>query len=715
VPGARRAAIAVCALALVLAGAVPVNPRGDLSRESLSGASLPSAGPEPTVAVDPSSWWLESGANTTFRATWVGTPAGCTLEPDWFRWSLGAGGTGGALGATNGSTVAFLAPEDGTGSTTLVVRAAATVACRGNLSAAFASADAVVTVAAPLAVRDLAFASDPVEPGSNATLEGTVVGGEPPYQVSIRWGDGTGSSASVSGPGPFSLGHEYRSGGTFEPQLLAADLAGRTEATGPAEPLNVSEGFAVALVPSTLVAEVGVPVSFALRALNVPANLSWSFTCPNATSVRVGTAAGISFGCTFGGVGTAPVRVAAVGGDPPYPVATATLRETVVPGPAVGFPGAPPLGEVGGTVLAPVALQGGVPPFTLSWSLLGTGQNGTESVPWDGADLLALSPDTAGTLVLSVLVLDALGTTSALEQEEVDVAPTLVAWASGAAGVGSGGVALNVSAGVVEGTPPFDWTVEAATPAANGSAVAGVLAGPGGFAWNATYLSEGNVAIRVVAVDAAGVSAVVNLSVPLARPLNVTVAADPTAAGEVTLEVTVSGGVAPFRYLWNDSSGNGGNGTWTEAGTRRIQEGPVDDGPCTFVIRVVDALGASASTEVDVSVPAPPSPATASWGLGGVLAAAAVLAAGGAAALLLRRRRPAIVPPPPDPVAVLREAIEPSDGVDRGLVELLAEERGVPLDVLRTTLERLKAEGTVRAGRGSDGEEVLAWSGPPSS
>ncbi len=65
-----------------------------------------------------------------------------------------------------------------------------------------------------------------------------------------------------------------------------------------------------------------------------------------------------------------------------------------------------------------------------------------------------------------------------------------------------------------------------------------------------------------------------------------------------------------------------------------------------------------------------------------------------------------------DPVGVLRRIIEPSDGVDRSLVEMLAEEEGVSRTVVGVTLERLRRDGTLRAERGADGEEVLAWSDP---
>lgn len=79
--------------------------------------------------------------------------------------------------------------------------------------------------------------------------------------------------------------------------------------------------------------------------------------------------------------------------------------------------------------------------------------------------------------------------------------------------------------------------------------------------------------------------------------------------------------------------------------------------------------------------------------------------------LYRRRRRSAEPsPPPPDPVAVIREIVEPAEGAERSTVELLAEEQGLPLATVRSTIDRLVSDGTLRSETGSDGEEVLAWS-----
>lgn len=76
---------------------------------------------------------------------------------------------------------------------------------------------------------------------------------------------------------------------------------------------------------------------------------------------------------------------------------------------------------------------------------------------------------------------------------------------------------------------------------------------------------------------------------------------------------------------------------------------------------------------------------------------------------LLPRRTPSPAPRP-DPVPIVRSIIAACDGVDRSTVELLAEERGVDAASVSRTLERMRRDGSLRYERGTDGEEVLAWS-----
>lgn len=75
-------------------------------------------------------------------------------------------------------------------------------------------------------------------------------------------------------------------------------------------------------------------------------------------------------------------------------------------------------------------------------------------------------------------------------------------------------------------------------------------------------------------------------------------------------------------------------------------------------------------------------------------------------------------PPPvaaPDVVEVLRRIIDPCAGAERAMVELLAEEEGVPWARVRRTIDRLCATGRIRSDRGDDGVVRLTWIDPQES
>ena len=674
-------------------------------------------GPNLSLSIDPASWWMESGTSAGFDAAWVGTPAGCTVLPAWYRWSIAGGGTAGALNSTNSSRTTFVAASGGSGDTVLTVRGAATLECGTTAWASFSRASAQVTVSAPLVLSDLTLAPAPVAPGVTTHLLGTLDGGSGPYGLVVSWGDGTSSTSSVAGPGPFSLPHDYVEPGSFSPVVTVTDAAGRTATGAPEESLTVSREFAVAIIPSTLVAEVGVPVAFDLETLNAPSNYSWVFVCQDGDGAVLPGPPGPEYACVFATPGVAPVTFEGVGANSPYSIASSVLWEDVTLPPTAGFPGSPSTTEAGSWTYVPLDVNGGVPPFNVTWSVVGTGANGSLNVPADGDTYLALRSTVVGALLLSVTVLDALGARSPPVEDELDVLPTLVAWANLRSASGTSSEALNVSGSVAEGAPPFDWTVVPGSTPLNSTPGSGLLVGPGTFDWNATSRAEGTLRVSVVVVDGDGAVAVLNLTVALVAHVNISAGVDPIAPGLVDLRLTVTGGAPPFSYRWVDGGGEAWNGSLTDDGTAEVREHTAFSGNCSFQVSVVDAWGVSDHSRIDGIIVVPTQAAVAGpvvddatlWTMGAALAVGAL----GLSIFLLRRRRPGEVPAPPDPVTVLREAIEPSDGVDRGLVEMLAEERGVPLELARATLQRLKAEGAVRSGRGSDGEEVLAWVDSP--
>ncbi len=193
--------------------------------------------------------------------------------------------------------------------------------------------------------------------------------------------------------------------------------------------------------------------------------------------------------------------------------------------------------------------------------------------------------------------------------------------------------------------------------------------------------------------------------------LEVSATLAPLPSGGFEAEITIEGGAPPFTYWINDSTGGSWSGSTVADGTVTVRDTPTGTGNSTFELNVRDAWGRSNASYVTVTMPTAPSPFAAAPSLAGTLGILlfVLLAAVGGAWWWRRRARTAPVEVP-DAVATLKRIIDPADGADRAVVELVAEEDGIPLGVVRETLDRLIREGTVRAERGHDGEEVLAWS-----
>ncbi len=702
--------VAVTAIAAAPLPSAPAALRDRTARTMAASAASPAE-----VTVDPGTWWLETGTNVTLRASWIDVPPGCAVTPSWFRWSIAPGGTEGSLASTVGPTTVFVADGGGTGVTTAAVDSAAVLRCAGNASALASNATAALTVEGPVSLADVAIEPNPAVPGTTVELRGTVGGGSPPYRLQVAWGDGATSSANVSAAGEFSLGHVYPANGTYRPTIVATDVSGGSAEAGPPEPVNVSAGFAAAIAPSAPVAEVGVPVDFQVSTVGAPAAFSSLFGCDDAVLSDPDGGPSLEYGCTFRSPGPSPVTFEAVGAETPYRAADAVLEQPVVAPPSVTLGPSEPNGEVGETLYAPLAIAGGVPPFQLAWSVVGSGARGTATLASDGTAFMPLNASDAGTFVLTVDAVDALSVASLPATEDVDFAPPLGLEATGAAAPAGTAVSLNVSASVVGGAAPFDWAIVASTGSPNASAATGVLAVPGTFGWNATVLREGPLGVVVQVVDAQGRLALQRLTELGAPAPRASLTLASPGPGRLVLRVTVAGGVAPYAVRWNDSRGGDGSLGAKLPGTLVRNLTGVPAGPLVVTVVVLDALGYASLATGNVSVAASPAGLAAADGVepfAVVLVTFALVAIVGWAVVRRGRRSRARPPAPLDPVAVLREVIEPSDGVDRALVEMLAEERGLAPEVVRATLERLKADGTVRSGRGFDGEEALAWSEP---
>jgi len=675
--------------------------------------AIPTDPDPPQLAVAPNTWWMPGGSTEPLEATWEGVPPGCAVVPLWFRWSIAAGGAEGFLSSINGPTTNFTAAGSTSGPTTVIVAAAADLRCGPERSGEFATARSTISVDAPLAVQGFHVAPNSSASPGEISVSGTIAGGTPPYSLSVEWGNHSVTRRLDPAAGDFSLSG-LPGPGPVVPRVTVVDADGLVaHATSP-ENGTGSPTFSIAIDPSSFVAVVGQPVEFQVVELGLATNFSVLEVCEDAGPDAPTRSAfvGSTFSCTFTTPGVANVSVVAVEAAPPFLTAFAQLLEPVVPPLDVRPVGTQVTIEAGRLAYVPVDVLGGVLPARLEWSAVGNGSTGQLTVPLDGVELLPVAPSIPGDESLVVHALDARGEATENETVRIVVDGALSAVASVAARPQPNGSNLSVSSSVLDGEPPFAWLIVTSVPAESAAAPAGNLSSEGTFAWGGLFRTEGAVTAEVLVVDAAGSVWDLSQNASAIPALQLVVA--PVAPGPVAeLVIEIGGGLPPYRWWANDSQGNRWNGTEPADGRWNLSRLPTRPVPATLNVTIVDALGVRARG--GVQIPA----GGGGTGEDGSAVRASWLAAGGITALAIpavwwwSRRRPSGRPPePPDVTRILRGILEPADGADRGVVELLAEEQGVPAETARRTLDRLIAEGTIRAERGGDGEEILAWREP---
>lgn len=669
----------------------------------------------PELAITPPNVWTTSGNATNLTAVWSGGAPGCSLVPLWYHWSLPTPAGVGMLLGVDLPSPAFFADAERSGRAIVSLVAAAGVTCGTSTWSVVRWANATVRVDAPLALRDVAVLPNPVPANQTASLGGTIVGGEPPYNVTVAWGDGLLSTVVVPSPGPFAIAQRLPPG-NFRPSVTAFDSVG-TEVRGTAAASVVATaGYAIGIFPASETVDVATPLRIVVVPYGPYQTIAVSLDCGNGESGIPGSEGGfLSFLCVYESPGTEYVSALASGdGTSGSENVTATLSESVVADPTLTALPAATDAELGEPFAPLVELSGGVPPYIVDWRIVATDVNASDTVEFDGLLPFVADPGVAGSESVEVGVTDAVGSVTASLSIVEQVATPLSVSAVASGDVENLTPTLRISAGISGGAAPFDWAVESV--AANTSVAGGVLNGPGTLAWNGSGSGEGPLAAELFVVDAAGVVATENLSATPIPPLSLGPLALGVDGGNWTLAAPLTGGVPPYRVWVNDSDGFLWNGSTVAPGPLDLAA-PVPVGPAvTFSVVVTDADGGNARTNATLLLPAP-LPSSSSSEIEPVVLIGVALA-GVAIAFALgrhvrKRRHDSTRPPPPiDTAAVLRRLIEPVDGVDRATVELLAAEEGAAPEEVRRTLDRLIEERRVRAGRGSDGEEILAWEIP---
>lgn len=694
--------------------------------------------PAISLAVDPSSFWMRTGSNVTLVAVWTAVAPPCRLVPLWYRWSSTNGTVTGFLNDSEGPSVTFFADSFRSATSNVTVRSLAVRTCDGNETVLERTAVATISVETPLIVSGLELSPNPLLPEENATMTGNVVGGEPPYSLEMTWGDGTYSFLNRSVPGAFTANHQFPSG-EFLPSVLVSDSAGGVVNASLAEAVSVGTGLEVAIAPRSFVADVGVPVEFVGVVSDPSAPEVPLFDCSNATtggsSTPTNSSAEVEFSCTFNTPGTQEVLFGVYPTQPGGPSASVVLYEQVVEPPTVSAEAVQGSEVVDGSSEVRVQVSGGAPPISLAWNISGNQSGGSEVLASDGAGTVTFSLAAAGEYTFTVRATDGFGEVAHgfSSANQVAEAP-LAANANGTSELRSGAF-VGVGGEVVSGCAPFFWWVVPEFAPSNGSLGNGTLPNAGAFIWNASFEREGNLSIVVGIVDACGSVWQTVLVVPLVVPLSVSVSVNPGPAlldQTLAVNLSVDGGAPPFRFEMEANDNESWIRTLASDGSYHWLIPSNGTGLIGLSVSVVDLLGQSATFSTTVHLtprsnssapPSAPPPTTlpspsgnstaeppndSTW----LLALVLIPIVGATFLILLRRRRAkeaTQVGPLPDPVATLKRIVQPAEGAERFTVELLAEEAGIPMTVVRSTIDRLVQEGKLHSESGADGEEVLSW------
>jgi len=747
-PTARRVRLRGADLAIVLViilGAA--GSAGFAAPRSVDGRApslQPNGSSDPVLQVSPSGWTTHAGNTTSLLATWSEPSAGCIESPLWFHWAVTNGSEDGYVSDASLARATLTTDVGRSGSLTIVARSALELSCGSSDQVVDGVGSASGLVVAPLELGTPTVSPDPIIAGGEANLSFDLYNGEPPYHIHINWGDATQSSFNDSAAGTFRLVHRF-SAGIFRPMVTVADASGALRDAAPAASLVSSAGVALGIDPVDSEADAGLPVSFSAVLLHSELPSRTFVQCGNLAVggnwSEAGSSAIDSFSCDFDGPTTGDVQLEVVPAGDTQPPLLAQLAEPVVPD--LRLEASAPVGtaEVGVPVSATVWLIGGVPPYQLDWAANHSATSASEVDAVAGRFSIPLIPPGPGPIAFLVRVTDADGDSASATLSLPDVAARLSPTVSGERTLTTAGALVNITGIPEGGIPPYLWWIVPDPVDLNSTLPNGSVGPNASFGWISTYRVHGPLTAWVIVLDSVGLSTSVELVIPLVPSLVVddSVGEVANASGRfVALQTAIDGGDPPFNVTLDSSAGEHWNLTAPGDGSFAWLLPTNDSGVVGFQIAVEDALGAVWASNASVvfpnannstSVPPPPStppPAPDSPGSSGSSGAGSDLAVyGGVGVVLLgigaglalmrwRRRSSARAPqrPSPDPIAVVRGIIEPADGAERSTVELLAEEAGVPAADARATIDRLIADGSLRAETGEDGEEVLAWSHP---
>ncbi|HYA10259.1 MAG TPA: putative Ig domain-containing protein, partial [Thermoplasmata archaeon] len=519
-----------------------------------------------TVAANPNP--LDAGQATTISTTgasggagpytyaWTGLPPGCS---------------------TPGSVASFVCTPSVGG--TYPVRLTVT-----DANSATAKATVTLTVSTSLSAGTVSATPSPLDVGQSTTIATTGgSGGAAPY--TYAW---SGLPPGCPTPGNVSsFACAPTASGMFTVLLVVSDayanMVGTTLSLVVDSPLGAGT-----ITASPNPADLGQTVYlFASGGSGGTGSGTYAYLWSGLPAGCAAPGNVTSFACAPTASGTSVVQLQVTDGN--GAAATTTVSLTVSPAISAELSAAPPVTQVGGSVVLTVTIVGGAPPVT--WTLTMNGSSMNLSGVADNA--YTFTPPATGTYTFYLNATDASGTPSNTTIV-VTVEPALTATLSAAPPETQVGETSVLSLGFTGGVPPVTWTLEEGGSPAN---LSGVVAGVYDF----TPTVPGAFTFYLNASDAVGSASLTTATVVVEPALLVTLSASPatTQVGGISaVTVGVSGGVPPIAWTLFLGATNvtaaASSGTYTFA--------PGAPGTYTFYLNATDAVGSQSRATASVVV-----------------------------------------------------------------------------------------------------------------
>jgi hypothetical protein len=714
-PAARAILLAALAIALLVVPGLP----GVGTRNSPSQSTRPDTGAftgvlsNVSLAIEGASYPPEGTTDTNLQSHWGPVPQDCSIFPVWYSWFLPSPSAAEGIFTDPGFAETKFVPETlAAGVAEVGLHSVARLSCPSIDSTLSAVAFTNVSSNPPPSLSNLSVSPSATRAPGPVNLTGVASGGRPPYLLGVAWGDGTFSNTTVTDPGPFFETHTFGPG-TYSPRIALLDSERLDVRAGVSVPVVVTNATALTVLSSLPLAEVGKPVEFHGVVERPSWHLGTSMAC--AASVLVPPGSNLTnLSCTPSAPGILDATLEVLGPEPYFDVII-TREQPVAEPVSISVRTIDPSVDAGTLTYVEVSIAGGVPPFNVTCGAGASVLCDVSNASPDGSFLVPWTPDRAGVIPLTASVVDSLGAvaTTLPERATVESAPQLSLHANVTVSAPSTTVLLNAT--VRGGSYPLVWWVVPTIPPTNGSPPVG-RSTTGSFGWVGTFEQEGVTTVSVQVLDSALSSVIepAEVALPLLPNLQAILPLIPVSPlPRPILLVNLSSGVPPFESWVNTSQTNLWNGTWPTSGDFVVALPAGLAGRTELGITVTDARGYRAEANVTGLFPAPVvgRVSSASWnnatlGVLGILVGALTLTY-----LIARMRRRDRAPDPPvlDPERVVENLLLPADGADRFTIEMMAEEQGIALELVRSTIDRLIQEGRIRTEAEPGGGEVLAW------